>query len=150
MTPEELKQILDKHALWLKDDSKGVRANLVGAHLVGAHLEWANLERANLVGANLVGANLERANLEWANLERAHLVGANLVGAILDFSCFPLWCGSFTAKADDRLVLQLFAHIARLDVEACSEEVKELVLKLPELAKNGFCKYQNAVKEAKP
>ena len=35
--------------------------------------------------------------------------GANLRGADLDFSCWPLWCGSLRAKADDR-TLSLAQH----------------------------------------
>lgn len=72
--------------------------------------------------------------------ERADLQRANL-----DFSGFPLWCGSFDIKVDDRLVLQLFAHIARLDISGCSKNVKTLVGNLPELAKNRFCKYRSDV-----
>lgn len=35
-------------------------------------------------------------------------------GADLDFSCWPLWCGSLRAKADDRLVIQLLYHTLSL------------------------------------
>jgi hypothetical protein len=65
-TPEQLKQVLEKHALWLKDASKGERANLSGANLSGAYLSGANLYGANLSGANLSGANLYGANLYGA------------------------------------------------------------------------------------
>jgi hypothetical protein len=42
----------------------------------------------------------------------------------LDFSCWPLWCGSFSVKVDDRLVCQLLHHVARLDVSGCSPVVR--------------------------
>lgn len=60
--------------------------------------------------------------------------------------CWPLWCGSFGVIVDDRLVLQLFAHIVRLDTSKCSKKIQKLVKDLSELAKNGFCKYRDDVK----
>lgn len=66
MTKEELKEILELHALWLKGDPKGKRANLEGANLRGANLKFANLYGADLRGANLEGINMGYANLEGA------------------------------------------------------------------------------------
>jgi len=40
MDSKELKEILEKHALWLQGDSKGKKANL----------RWANLSGADLSG----------------------------------------------------------------------------------------------------
>ena len=36
----------------------------------------------------------ERADLSNANLSSANLRGTDLRGANLDYSCWPLWCGS--------------------------------------------------------
>ena len=51
---------------------------------------------------------------KWLNEEeggeRADLSDADLRGADLDYSCFPLWCGSLTANMDDRQVKQLLYH----------------------------------------
>ena len=44
----ELKNILDKHLKWLRNESGGERADLSGADLYGANLCGANLSRANL------------------------------------------------------------------------------------------------------
>ena len=60
MNKEELTKILEDHKLWLKDNSKGKRADLTGADLTGA----------DLTGANLTGANLNRADLTGASLSR--------------------------------------------------------------------------------
>ena len=137
-----------------------VGANLKGANLEGAILEAANLEGANLQGAilegtSLVGANLKGANLEKTDLRRANLKGANLQGAILegtnlDFACWPMWCGSIGVKADDRLVAQLAFHLARLNVSACSAEIKadmEAIRKLKIVDK--FCQYREDVEPLK-
>ena len=112
-TELELKDILEKHSLWLREDPNGEWANLYGADLYGADLRRANLCRAdfsgadlskadlsgailrkadlsgtNLRGANLCGADLREADLRWANLSesilcRANLSGSNLSGANL-------------------------------------------------------------------
>ena len=93
-----IKDILDKHAAWLRGEPEGVKADLTGANLTGAHLtgadlskadlseanlSWADLSGANLCGANLFGANLSGANLPGANLSGANLSKANLYEADL-------------------------------------------------------------------
>ena len=45
-TTAELKDILNKHALWLRGDPSGVRANLSEADLYGADLRGASLSDA--------------------------------------------------------------------------------------------------------
>ena len=77
-TADELKQVLDQHALWLQDNTKGKHANLSGADL-----SRADLSRADLSGADLSGANLSDADLRGAYLSRAYLIGADLRGANL-------------------------------------------------------------------
>ena len=136
-TRDELSKILESHRLFLKNDPSGVqvnlentdleKANLEDAILVRANLKDANLEGANLKGAILVSANLEGANLEGATLENTdleyaildgvNLKGANLKGANLDYSCWPLWCGSFDVEVDTRIAAQLAYHFCRLNCD---------------------------------
>ena len=92
-------------------------ANLRGADLRGADLSGANLRVANLSGANLRVANLSGANLRGANLRGADLRGADLSGANLDYSCYPLWCGSLHLKADKRLACQLAYHLCSMQCD---------------------------------
>ena len=87
MTREELNVILDKHKRWLSGEEGGEKANL----------RWANLR-----GADLNGANLRRANLRRADL---------------DYSCWPLWCGSLDVKVDARIARQLAYHFCRMDCD---------------------------------
>ncbi len=87
MKPEELKQMLEDHAAWLKGTG-GKRADLSGVNLAGAsltkvNLAGASLTKVNLSGANLSGANLTRAYLAGASLTKVNLAGANLRGAYL-------------------------------------------------------------------
>ena len=161
LTKDEI-AILQRHANWIQSNGKyGERAdlrganlcdanlcdaNLCGANLRGANLRGADLRGANLCDANLCDANLCGANLRGANLRGADLRGANLCDADLDFSCWPLWCGSKDVKADDRLVAQLFFHVTRLDVSQCSGGVKEAMEHVREMAiSNLFCEYRNDI-----
>ena len=50
-TDLELKNILDKHSLWLTGDPNGVRADLSGADLYRADLYMTNLRGADLRGS---------------------------------------------------------------------------------------------------
>ena len=45
----------------------------------------------------------------------ADLNGANLSRADLDYSAWPLWCGSKGVKVDLRIVAQIAAHFCALD-----------------------------------
>ena len=94
MNAEQLREILTAHTQWL-DGNGGERADLQGA----------NLRRANLQGANLRGANLRSADLRRADLRSANL----------DFSAWPLWCGSVGAIVDDRIQRQLLYHAYATD-----------------------------------
>ena len=78
-----IKDILDKHAAWLRGEPEGVKADLTGADLSKADLSEANLSKANLYEADLTGADLSGANLSKANLSKANLTGADLSEANL-------------------------------------------------------------------
>ena len=155
-------QILQRHAKWLESGgTDGGKANLCGANLSGADLGGANLRcadlgnadlsNANLSNADLCGADLCGANLRCADLGNADLGGANLsyadlCGANLDFSCWPLWCGSKNVKADDRLVAQLIFHVTRLNISCCSGGVREAVEHIRAMAVSDlFCEYRSDV-----
>jgi len=94
---DELKLVLENHKKWLAGEAGGVYANLHGADLRGADLRGADLSGADLSGANLHGADLCRANLE--------------------FSCWPLWCGSKNVKIDAQFAAQYLAHFYVLDCD---------------------------------
>jgi len=113
-----INEILRKHKLWLNDEDGGERANLQEANLrvadlQGANLRVADLQEANLQGADLQGADLQGADLQGANLQGANLREADLQGANLDYSCWPLWCGSFDVKINKRIAAQLAYHFCR-------------------------------------
>ena len=137
MKQEELQKILEAHKKWINNEDGGVRAYLrradlrsadlsganlsgaylSGANLSGAYLRRADLRRADLSEANLREADLRRADLRRADLRRADLRRADLRGADLDFSCWPLWCGSLAVKVCKRIAVQLAYHFCRLDCD---------------------------------
>ena len=90
---EQLKRLLNKHAMWLNDEDGGERADLRDANLLGDYLQGSDLRRADLqdayllgaclLGADLRGADLRRADLRGADLRRADLRGADLCGTDL-------------------------------------------------------------------
>lgn len=102
MEQKELDEILQLHKMWLNDEEGGKCANLWGA----------DLRIANLWGADLWGADLRDADLRDADLR-----GADLRGADLDYSFWPLWCGSLDVKVDRRIAAQLAYHFCRLDCD---------------------------------
>jgi uncharacterized protein YjbI with pentapeptide repeats len=126
MTQDELQIVLDKHVKWLNDEDGGEKASLIEANL-----RWADLSRANLSLANLSGADLSGANLSGANLIGANLRGANLSGANIDFSCWPLWCGSIGAIVDVKIIHQLAFHLCAVECNNAEwRELRKLLLPL--------------------
>ncbi len=109
-------------------------ADLTGADLTGANLRDADLTGADLTGANLAFANLRDADLTGADLTGANLTRANLRGADLDFSCWPLWCGSLEVKADRRIACQLLYHALAV-MARCGDEEAARLSRIPELLK---------------
>ena len=118
MRIDELSAVLEKHRMWLEGMEGGERANL----------QEADLQESDLREANLQGADLRRANLRGANLR-----GANLRGADVDFSSWPLWCGTKGVRVDARIFKQLVMHICGVQVD--DEECRSAQAALMPLAR---------------
>lgn len=130
MEREELRKVLDLHEKWVRKESGGICADLRGADLQGADLRGANLLRADLREADLLDANLRDADLRGADLREADFRDADFRDANIDYSAWPLWCGSLEAYIDDRIAIQLLYHLLR-PVQASpyvSQEVKDKLL----------------------
>lgn len=61
--------------------------------------------------------DLRGTNLRGANLSEANLCVTDLRGADIDFSCWPLWCGSNGVNVDAQIAAQLAAHGAVVIVD---------------------------------
>ena len=83
---KNLKEVLELHKKWLKEEKGGEKADLSGEDLSDIDLKDINLRYVFLSYANLENANLENANLIGANLSDANLIGANLIGANLSYA----------------------------------------------------------------
>ena len=158
MTQNELDKILKNHKKWLSDEEGGRQAdlraadlraaalraaalraaNLWGADLRAADLQSAYLQSAYLQAANLRAANLRAANLRAADFQAADLRGvdfqgvdfqaADLRGANIDYSCWPLWCGSLDVIVDRRIFCQLAYHLCRVIVDDDDCKTAQLML----------------------
>ena len=117
MTQNELNAILKAHKKWINGEEGGRRSALHGTDIRGTDLMGKDLRGADLRGADLRGADLR---------------GANLRGANLDYSCWPLWCGSLDVRVDRRIFCQLAYHLCRVIVD--DEDCKEAQLMLGRLA----------------
>ena len=87
-------------------------ADMAWTNLSGADISGADLRRAELAWTNLSGADLRRADLTGADLTRADLSGANI-----DFSAWPLRCGSLNVRVDKTIAVQLMYHACALDCD---------------------------------
>ena len=79
----ELRDIIEKHQLWLEKKDGGEKADLSDADLENVDLHNVCLSCTDLCNAYLRGADLHNANLSNANLSNADLCGADLSWAIL-------------------------------------------------------------------
>ena len=110
----------------------GIDAETISAAVENAVKSDADLSDADLRWADLSGADLSWANLRGADLRGADLSGANLRGADIDFSCWPLWCGSLNVKIDKRIFCQLLYHALQAGQSVEEPEVKKL-FEIPEI-----------------
>ena len=101
----------------LKLLKRGRKQAILDYDLKGADLSGVNLMEANLRDTNLINTDLRGADLRGADLRGANLRGANIKGADLDYSCYPLWCGSLHLKADKRLACQLAYHLCSIQCD---------------------------------
>ena len=145
MTREGLNEILRKHKLWLDDADGGERADMQDADMQGTDMQDADMQDADMQGAKMQGANMQYANMQVANMRGANMRGANMrgakmqgadmqgadmQGADIDYSCWPLWCGSLKAHVDDRIAIQLLYHALSVVQHSpyVSENIKRTLL----------------------
>lgn len=135
MDENRLKEILDKHEKWLNGEKGRERANLSYSDLSGSNLSYSslsgsNLKYSNLSGSDLSGANLRGADLSGNNLRGANLSRSDLRDSDIDYSAWPLWCGSLKAHVDDRIAIQLLYHTLSVVQHSpyVSDELKRALL----------------------
>lgn len=132
------------------------KANFKGAKLQNADFTYAKLDGADFRCVMAYGAKFKNASLNFASMKEADLVNvdfamaslvmtdfseANLKDASFDFSAFPLWCGSLSAKLDDAQIKQLIYHVVKagLHSENVSDKLKENLKKWIDVANLAHC-----------
>ena len=100
MNDNILNEIIDKHRKWLNHEEGG---------------ECADLRHSDLSGSDLRGCDLS---------------GSDLSGANIDYSAWPLWCGSLKAHVDDRIAIRLLYHTLSVVQHSpyVSDELKRALL----------------------
>ena len=156
ISPEELKEILRKHLLWLGGKEGGERADLSYSDLSSSDLRHSDLSRSDLRASDLRGSDLSysdlsssdlsssdlshsdlsRSDLRASDLRGSDLSYSDLRGANLDYSCLPLWCGSLSAHFDDRQLRQIAYHLVKAGLQSdnASDETKAELAKLVDFA----------------
>ena len=106
------------------------RADMQDADMQEADMRGANMQRANLQYADMRHADMHGANLEGADMHGANLEGANMRGTDIDYSAWPLWCGSLKAHVDNRIAIQLLYHALSVVQHSpyVSEDIKRTLL----------------------
>ena len=97
-------------------------AILRGAILRGVILRGVDFRGADLRDAVLYDAVFRDVDLRDADLRGAVLYDADLRGVDLDYSAWPLWCGSLNVKVDPKIFLQILGHALALDVRDDDDE----------------------------
>ena len=144
MDQGKLDHMIAEHGKWLKGEG-GERMVLRGADLSYSVLRRSDLSGSDLSGSNLRGSNLSGSDLRGSDLRDSDIRCSNLRGSDLDFSCLPLWCGSFGMKVDDRILLQMIYHIEMLDKSECSKTLQKAWGRLDKGVRAGFCAYRDDV-----
>lgn len=84
-------------------------------------IKFVDGRQALEIDAGTISAAVKNAVKSGADLR-----GADLRGADVDFSFWPLWCGSLDAVIDKRIFCQLLYHTMRAGKSVDDPEVKRL------------------------
>ena len=129
----KIKDILEKHKMWVNDIFGGERADLRGANLRGANLTCANLTCANLTGANLRGADLEDEFYYIGN------IGSRKDQTTVNLNKNIVWCGCFVGSLEEFQIQVEKTHGGKepnsnyydyMDfIELCKNKIKRITIK---------------------
>ncbi len=84
ISEEELKEVISKHALWLKDHNTGKRAELNGYHIENVDISGVDLSQADLSGSSFTKSKLIGTNLSEARLIGTVFMNVDMTDAVLD------------------------------------------------------------------
>ena len=140
MDENRLNEILDKHKKWLNGEESGERADLHdsilsssdlrGSDMRSSILSSSDMRGSDMRGSILSGSILSGSDLSGSDLRGSNLRGSDMRGSDLDYSVWPLWCGSLKAHVDDRIAIQLLYHTLSVVQHSpyVSDELKRALL----------------------
>lgn len=140
MKRKEFDEMMRLHEIWLNGEDGGRRATMQGADLRNVNMNRAdmrgvNMQRANMLHADMQYANMQCAKMQHADMRHADMRSAEMQrtdmrGANIDYSAWPLCCGSLKAYVDDRIAIQLLYHTLSVVQYSpyVSEDVKRTLL----------------------
>ena len=125
MDENRLNEILDKHKKWLNGEESGERADLHDSILSSSDLRGSDMRSSILSSSDMRGSDMRGSILSGSILS-----GSDLRGSDLDYSVWPLWCGSLKAHVDDRIAIQLLYHTLSVVQHSpyVSDELKRALL----------------------
>ncbi len=105
--------------------------------LQNANMQHAYMWGADMQNANMRGADMQNADMRGADMQNANMQHADMRGANIDYSAWPLWCGTYNVKVDKAIAAQLAMHFCWLDCD--DPEVKAAQNAIEKLARQ--CKH---------
>ena len=140
MKRKEFDEMMRLHEIWLNGEEDGRCAIMQGEDLRNVNMNRAdmrgvNMQRANMLHADMQYANMQCAKMQHADMRHADMRSAEMQrtdmrGANIDYSAWPLCCGSLKAYVDDRIAIQLLYHTLSVVQHSpyVSEDVKAKLL----------------------
>lgn len=117
-----LENVMYLHRKWVYNIPGGKKADLRGEKLSTLDLRKFDFSHHDLKSTRFKNSDLRGVSFAFASFFGVNLSGADLQGANLDYSSWPLWCGSFGVKICKRIFCQLAYHLCRVIVD--DEECK--------------------------
>jgi uncharacterized protein YjbI with pentapeptide repeats len=82
-----------------------------------------NFYHCDMDNCYLKNSIFRECNIKMVNLLRTDLTNADFSTSNIDYSSFPLWCGSFNVILDDKQKQQLLYHLLRIAPEYRSKKL---------------------------
>lgn len=87
------------------------------AYAEGSDFSATQFNSCNMDSCDMNNAILHGVQFCRCNTRGMHLNGSDMTGANIDYSAWPMWCGSYGVKVDRRLFEQLVMHLCGVVVD---------------------------------
>ena len=109
-------------------------ASMVQTDFTRCNLSNVQLRDAKMMFASFDHCNLKRAKLNYADIRQVNFYRSELIDINIDFSSWPMWCGTKNSIVGEKLAQQIAAHFCAL---ICDDpETKRMQALLLDYARN--------------